>query len=105
MNDDKQLGAAASASEPALSASPTEPVPGSALTGNDRAQIANDFHRGWSITWDYGFYTATSPDYDASYEGEEDGWVDNGQRVQARTRDDLIIEIDAYLEGHSDAAG
>jgi hypothetical protein len=57
-----------------------------------------DGHRGWSITWDYGFYTGTGPNYDASYEGEEDGWVDNGHRVTARTRDALISEIDAWFE-------
>lgn len=59
---------------------------------------ASDSHRGWVITWDYGFYTATSPDYDASWEGEEDGWVDNGQRVTARTRDGVISEIDNWFE-------
>ena len=61
-------------------------------------------HRGWEITWDYGFYTATGPDYDASYEGEEDGWIDNGHRVSARTRDGLIEEIDAWFEGQADVA-
>lgn len=56
-----------------------------------------DAYRGWAITWDYGFYTGTGPDYDASYEGEEDGWVDNGQRVSARTREGVIEEIDAWF--------
>lgn len=54
-------------------------------------------HRGWSIEWDYGYFTATGPDYDASYEGEEDGWVDNGQRVSARTWEGVIEEIDAWF--------
>lgn len=67
-----------------------------------RGPVNADTHRGWSITWDYGFYTATGPDYDASYEGEEDGWVDNGHRVSARTRDALIIEVDAWFEEHGD---
>jgi hypothetical protein len=58
-------------------------------------------YRGWSISFDYGYYTATSPNYDASWEGEEDGWVDNGQRVSARTLDDLRAEVDAWLEEHS----
>lgn len=84
------------------------------LSSNDGAQevaalrasipIANTY-RGWDITWDYGYFTATSPNYDASYEGPEDGWVDNGQRVSARTREDLIIEVDAWIEEHADVAG
>lgn len=61
---------------------------------------APDQHRGWTITWDYGHFTATGPNYDASYEGPEDGWVDNGHIVTARTRDDLIAEIDAWFEEH-----
>jgi hypothetical protein len=56
-----------------------------------------DVYRGWAVSWDYGRYTATSPDYEASWEGEEDGWVDNGQRVEARTREDLIEEVDAWF--------
>lgn len=55
-------------------------------------------HRGWLIDWDYGYFTATSPNYDASYEGEEDGWIDNGQRVSARTLEGLFAEIDAWFE-------
>lgn len=57
-----------------------------------------DQHRGWTITWDYGHYTATGPDYDASWEGEEDGWVDNGHRVSSRTREGVIEEIDTWIE-------
>lgn len=59
-------------------------------------------HRGWSIAWDYGYFTATGPNYDASYEGPEDGWVDNGQCVSARTWEGVIEEINAWLEGHSE---
>lgn len=59
-----------------------------------------DSHRGWSITWGYGYFTATSPNYDASYEGPEDGWVDNGERVSARTREGVIEEIDAWIAEH-----
>jgi hypothetical protein len=54
-------------------------------------------YRGWAISWDYGCYTATSPDYDASWEGEEDGWVDNGLRTSARTLSDIYAEVDAIL--------
>ena len=60
--------------------------------------VTPDQHRGWAISWDYGQFTATGPDYDASWEGEEDGWVDNGHRVFARTRDELIAEIDDWFE-------
>jgi len=56
-------------------------------------------HRGWSISPpDIGpFWTATSPDYDASYVGPEDGWVDNGAKVEARTYDDLLVEIEDFI--------
>lgn len=58
---------------------------------------AERLYRGWEVTWDYGYFTATGPDYDASWEGEEDGWVDNGHRVTARTRADLEAEVDAWF--------
>lgn len=55
-------------------------------------------YRGWSISWDYGYFTATGPNYDASWEGEEDGWVDNGERCSARTWGQLRGAIDAYID-------
>lgn len=58
--------------------------------------VAPKEYRGWSISWDYGYFTATGPNYDASYEGEEDGWVDNGERCSARTWVDLKDEIDTF---------
>lgn len=62
-------------------------------------------YRGWSIDWDYGRFTATGPNYDASWEGEEDGWVASGGSVEERTREGLIAEIDAWIEEHpGDAA-
>lgn len=57
-----------------------------------------DEYRGWRIAWDYGEFSATGPNYDASYEGPENGWVDNGHRVFARTREELIAEVDAWFE-------
>lgn len=57
-----------------------------------------DTYRGWTISWDYGRFHATGPNYEASWEGEEDGWVASGGSVEARTRDDLILEIDAWIE-------
>lgn len=58
-------------------------------------------YRGWSIIWDYGYYTAIGPNYDASWEGEEDGWVGNGETVSARNLDDLYGEIDAWIGDRS----
>lgn len=58
-------------------------------------------YRGWSISWDYGEYSATGPNYDASWEGPEDGWVDNGHRVFAHNLPDLYSEVDAFLDGEA----
>jgi len=55
-------------------------------------------YRGWSISFEYGYFNATGPNYDASYEGPEDGWVSNGEQVSARTRDDVIEMIDDWIE-------
>lgn len=65
---------------------------------NAPQQTKPETYRGWEISWEYGYFYATSPDYDASWEGEEDGWVDNGQRVSARTIDDLHAEVDQWFE-------
>ena len=43
----------------------------------------------WRNEW-----TATHDDYDASWEGEEDGWVSNGLHVTADTLEDLMLEIE-----------
>lgn len=57
--------------------------------------MSKDTYRGWSIGFEYG-WCATHPDYDASWEGEEYGWVGNGLHITGcQTRDDLIEEIDA----------
>lgn len=65
-------------------------------------------YRGWTISYDpppipiRSFdWTGTSPDFDASYEGEEDGWVSNGQQVSAGSRDALIAEIDNWFEDNA----
>lgn len=55
-------------------------------------------YRGGTVDWEYGYYTWTGPDYDASWEGPEDGWIDNGHRVSARNLRDLQIEVDTFLE-------
>ena len=71
-----------------------------------------DTYRGWAIHYDpppipiRDFdWQATHPDYDASYEGPEDGWVDNGLKASARTRDALIEEIDTLQDEWNETNG
>ncbi len=68
-----------------------------------RKQLENAhyYYRGWLISqgcWPEPAWMATGPNYDASYEGEEDGFVDNGEKADAPTREALIAEIDAWFE-------
>lgn len=59
-------------------------------------------YRGWLIGLEPdNQWHATSPNYDASYEGPEDGWVDNGEKVEAATLKDVCDEIDFWIEEHS----
>lgn len=61
-------------------------------------------HRGWNVyrgQWPEPAWMATSPDYDASYEGEEDGWRDNGEKADGATYDELIVNIDEWFEENS----
>ena len=60
--------------------------------------MAIESYRGWAITWDYGYYTAISPNYDASWEGDEDGWVDNGEKCSERTLEDLKNSVDELIQ-------
>lgn len=60
-------------------------------------------YRGWNISASYPpipcrdfDWSATHPDYDASYEGEEDGWVSCGGQVNAATYEELLAEIDTW---------
>jgi len=58
-------------------------------------------YRGWRVSrgrWPEPEWTALHPDYDASYEGEEDGWVDNGLKASAPTHEALCAEIDTIEE-------
>ncbi|MDE2107397.1 MAG: hypothetical protein KGL39_59930 [Patescibacteria group bacterium] len=60
-------------------------------------------YRGWEVhqgRWPEPAWVATHPDYDASWEGEEDGWVDNGMKADAPTLDALHEEIDAIMDEH-----
>lgn len=50
------------------------------------------------ITWEYGRYTATHKNYDASWEGEEDGYVDNGLKAEGRTLEELVDDIESVTE-------
>jgi hypothetical protein len=60
-----------------------------------------DTYRGWTISrgrWPEPAWSASSPNYDVSYEGPEEGWIDNGEKANASTRDALLSEIDAWFE-------
>lgn len=66
-----------------------------------KAVTPKDTYRGWSIhqgRWPEPAWSAIGPNYDASYEGEEDGWVGNGECAYAATREALITEIDEWFE-------
>jgi hypothetical protein len=63
---------------------------------NPDPSLKADTYRGWHLDFEYGYHTATHDNYDASWEGEEDGWVDNGLRLSERTLADLITEIDLH---------
>lgn len=73
---------------------------------------AEDTYRGWTITYDpkpipirdYD-WTATHPDYDASWEGEEDGWVDNGLKAAAGSREELCELIDELQDEWNETNG
>lgn len=62
--------------------------------------MSGETYKGWAIDVDPVIgkvWFATSPNYDASWEGEEDGWVDNGEKVEANSYDALLEAIDDYL--------
>ena len=61
-------------------------------------------YRGWSIECDPKpipsrdcDWTATHPDYDASYEGPEDGWVASHPVLYAATEAEVRAEIDDWF--------
>ena len=62
--------------------------------------MALETYRDWSIDRNFiGEFEAVHPDYDASYEGPEDGgWVSNGLLTTARTLDGLKAEVDVIIE-------
>lgn len=76
---------------------------------NDRAQELMALgvlkYRGWSVDYDpkpipiRDFdWTATHPDYDASWEGDQEGWVDNSLKAAAGSYGELCEEIDALQD-------
>lgn len=56
------------------------------------------FYRGWAVTIVPSGFLAISPDYEATYEGPEDGWVSNGLSAEAPTLKELHAEVDAIIE-------
>jgi hypothetical protein len=63
--------------------------------------IGPEPYRGWKISFDpppipvRSFdWSATHPDYDAEWLGEEDGWQDNGLSVRAESYEELCALID-----------
>jgi len=58
--------------------------------------VKPDHYRNWRLDFEYGRHTAVHENYDAEWLGEEDGWQDNGLRLDARTLAELIIEIDSH---------
>jgi hypothetical protein len=50
--------------------------------------------------YEYGFWRATHKNYDASWEGEEDGYQDNGLKAEGRTLEDLCDDIDNVVLEH-----
>ena len=55
-------------------------------------------YRGWRIDAEFIGYSATGSDYDASYEGPEDGWVSNGQSAWGRTIEECKAGVDEWFE-------
>jgi len=63
-----------------------------------------DTYRGWPIEPAYVGWQAVSPDFDASWEGEEDGWVGNGQSAWGRTRAECEAAVDEWFDENGSAA-
>lgn len=65
--------------------------------------VAVNRYRGWTIDFDYGYYSATGPGYEPSGV-DEDGrlynTVDDQHVGGCRTLGDLLLEIDAWIKEH-----
>lgn len=65
----------------------------------EKSPLGHWGYRGWTISQEPdGYWHAFSDNYDASYEGPEDGWVDNGEKVVGVTLSDACDEIDAWID-------
>ncbi|UXO93967.1 hypothetical protein Pan3_45 [Pseudanabaena phage Pan3] len=54
-------------------------------------------YRDWQLNgWEYGRFTATHVDFDASWEGDEDGWVGSHPTLDGRTEEELLAAIDDW---------
>ena len=62
--------------------------------------MSDTLPEGWTMEPAFIGYSATHRDYDASYEGPEDGWVGNGLSAWALTQTDLLAEIAAIEAEH-----
>lgn len=60
-------------------------------------------YRGWELTWDYGYFTATGPEYEPDY-NDEDGFHNppGAQCVQGRTLQEVHQEIDNWYTEHGE---
>ena len=54
----------------------------------------------WRICFEYGYWTAVHDDFEADWQGEEDGWVGNGLNTSGRTPADLAAEIECIIAEH-----
>jgi hypothetical protein len=70
---------------------------------------SRDTYRGWAISFDFPpipirsmDWSATHPDYDASFEDGE--WQATGGHVHGATLDEVKAEIDAWIEENEPAA-
>jgi hypothetical protein len=73
-----------------------------AMLMDEEEAVRERFPR-WDIGFEYGSYVATHENYEASWEGEEDGWRGNGLLVTGRTLKELVSEIENCEEGMTDA--
>lgn len=60
-------------------------------------------YRGWTISQDDfgGGWTGVSDNYDVDYQGEEDGFVDNGEKVSGLCLADCCDLIDDFIAERS----
>lgn len=59
-----------------------------------------EVYRGWRIDAEFIGYSATGPDYDASYEDGE--WVSNGQSAWGRTLEECKAGVDEWHDEQED---